>query len=194
MLKTVKPQDPLALGRLLEFLSPTVPWNRSLWGIGLVLSMNELTEAISVQQAGTLSDASIRRVCSSLQLKMGKDPALTERETALLRQQIAQPPKLGGPSFHTLTQMAEALSADYLRRWADVMSQQGASVELFARSVASHVLDCGFSPQYVRQRLKALVSSEGAVTIAEIYEELHGLTTSMQPRSFNVLVAFQNAA
>ncbi|HOE41255.1 MAG TPA: hypothetical protein PLB25_06460, partial [Rhodoferax sp.] len=45
MLQIVNPQDAVAFGRLMEFLSPTPPWNRSLWSIGLVLGLQELCEA-----------------------------------------------------------------------------------------------------------------------------------------------------
>lgn len=94
MLTTVNPIDAVAFGRLMEFLSPDPPWNRSLWSIGLVLGMQELCEASVMLQTGTLSEASVKRICSSLQLKMGKDPALSAAEKLHLRQQIGHPPRL----------------------------------------------------------------------------------------------------
>ena len=80
MLQIVNPQDAVAFGRLMEFLSPTPPWSRSLWSIGLVLGLQELCEASTVLQAGTLSEASVRRICTALQRKVGKDPSLSTVE------------------------------------------------------------------------------------------------------------------
>jgi hypothetical protein len=190
MLTTVNPIDAVAFGRLMEFLSPDPPWNRSLWSIGLVLGMQELCEASIMLQTGTLSEASVKRICSSLQLKMGKDPALSAAEKLHLRQQIGHPPKVGGPAHHTVAQMANALNTDYLRRWAGIAGKGEHTVEMFARSVASHVLDAGFSAQHVRQLLKAKASGPDPITLAEICEELHGMQTSNPIRPFEVLLAF----
>ena len=190
MLTTVNPIDAVAFGRLMEFLSPDPPWNRSLWSIGLVLGMQELCEASIMLQTGTLSEASVKRICSSLQLKMGKDPALSVAEKLHLRQQIGHPPKVGGPAHHTVAQMANALNTDYLRRWAGIAGKGEHTVEMFARSVASHVLDAGFSAQHVRQLLKAKASGPDPITLAEICEELHGMQTSNPIRPFEVLLAF----
>ena len=129
-------------------------------------------------QTETLSEASVKRICSSLQLKMGKDPALSAAEKLHLRQQIGHPPKVGGPAHHTVAQMANALNTDYLRRWAGIAGKGEHTVEMFARSVASHVLDAGFSAQHVRQLLKAKASGPDPITLAEICEELHGMQTS----------------
>lgn len=96
MPKAVNPIETLAVVRLLEFLSDRAPWYRSLWGIGVVLAMEELYEACTALRQGHLSEASIRRMASSLQKRVGKHPAFTDAERQFLRQQIHQVPRADG--------------------------------------------------------------------------------------------------
>lgn len=192
VLTSVNPHDALALGRLLEFLSPTpLPWNRSLWSIGLVLGLNELFEACSVLKDGTLSEASVKRVCSALQRKAGRDPALTNEEKGHLRQQIASVPRADGPAHYAVAQIAALLEGDYLQRWARVVAASNFTVEHFARSIASHVLDAGFSAKHLHGLIKSHITSAEGVTLADICEDLHAELTRSPLRSFEVLLAFQ---
>lgn len=52
MTTSVNPLENLAVVRLLEFLSDRSSWNRSLWGIGVVLALDELYEACAVMARG----------------------------------------------------------------------------------------------------------------------------------------------
>ena len=144
----------------------------------------------TVLQSGTLSEASVRRICSALQRKVGKDPALSTVEKNYLRQQINSVPKADGPAHHTVEQMARLLDANYLQRWAKVVATPDFSIELFARSVASHVLDMGFSPQYIHGVLKKKVRGDAPVSLADMCEELHGVQALCPIRPFKVLLAF----
>ncbi len=191
MLKSVNPDDAVAFGRLMEFLSPDPPWSRSLWSVGLILGMEELFEASSLLQSGTLSEASVKRICASLQLKMGKDPAIRSSEKAHLRLQLNTPPKAGGPAHHTVAQMASSLKLEYLSRWANIAHKGEYAVEMFARCIASHLLDAGFSAQHVRQLLKNKASGSDPFTLAELCEELHSMHSNSRERPFEVLLAFR---
>lgn len=66
MLNIVNSRDGLAAWRLLEFLSDRTHWQRSLWGVGVVLAMEELFEACVASKQGHLSEGSIKRMASSL--------------------------------------------------------------------------------------------------------------------------------
>ncbi|MBW6932393.1 hypothetical protein KXS72_25010, partial [Salmonella enterica subsp. enterica serovar Weltevreden] len=67
MLALVNPLEKIAVVRLLEFLSDRKPWFRSLWGVGVVLAMEELYEACAAMRQGHLSEGAIKRMASSLQ-------------------------------------------------------------------------------------------------------------------------------
>jgi len=192
VLTSVNPHDAVALGRLQEFLSPTpLPWNRSLWSIGLVLGLHELYEACNVLRDGTLSEGSVRRICSALQRKASLDPALTTAEKGHLRQQIASVPKADGLAHYAVAQVAALLGTDYLRRWARVVATPDFTVEHFARSIASHVLDAGFSANHLHGLIKGHITSPQGVTLADICEDLHAELTRSPVRAFEVLLAFQ---
>lgn len=93
MLTSVNPLERVAVGRLLEFLSDRMPWHRSLWGIGIVLAMDELFEACEAMRQGHLSEGSVKRIATSLQRRVGVHPAFSESEKAFLRDQVRQVPR-----------------------------------------------------------------------------------------------------
>jgi hypothetical protein len=84
MTPSVNPLENLAVVRLLEFLSDRSPWNRSLWGIGVVLALDELYEGCAAMAHGHLSEASIKRLISSLNKRVGLHPGFTGAEKRLL--------------------------------------------------------------------------------------------------------------
>jgi len=191
MLNPVNAHDPIAIGRLLEFLSPHPSWHRSLWSIGLILGLSELHEACTACRAGILSDASVRRICSALMRKAGKDPALEDHEKAFLRAQVGkEPPRADGPAHHVVAEMAARLDKDYLKRWARVVTRSGFTVENFSRSVASHLLDAGFSASHLHALIKKRLGSVTPITLADICDELHAEVQNSPCRPFEVLLAF----
>ncbi len=190
MLNPVNLHDSLAVGRLLEFVSPAPPWNRSLWSIGLILGLQELHEACALLRSGTLSEPSVKRICSSLQRKVGRDPALTNAEKNHLRQQISSVPKADGPAHHAIAQMAALFDADYLQRWSRVVATPNFTVEMFARNVASHLLDRGFSSQHLHGLIKGRMRSVTPVTLTNLCEDLQLELTRSPLRAFEVLLAF----
>lgn len=156
-----------------------------------MLGLHELYEACNVLRDGTLSEASVKRVCSALQRKAGLDPALSTEEKGHLRQQITNVPKADGPAHYAVAQVAALLEADYLRRWAKVVATPNFTVERFARSIASHALDAGFSAKHLHGLIKSYITSAQGVTLADICEDLHAEMTRSPRRSFEVLLAFQ---
>jgi hypothetical protein len=122
MVMFVNPLENLAVVRLLEFLSDRSPWNRSLWGIGVVLALDELYEACSVMAQGHLSEASVRRVTSSLNKRVGLHPGFTGAEKRLLNQHLQQVPRPNSVGHYTIRQISSIVSVNYLTRWAKVVA------------------------------------------------------------------------
>jgi hypothetical protein len=191
MLTTVNPADQYAAGRLIELFSPHPAWHRSLWSVGLVLTLVELCEASSAHRSGTLHEASVKRLISSVIRVAGKDPALTDHEQAFLREQIREVPRPEGVAWAAISQLGERINADYLLRWARVCRTGQFSPEQFARSIAGHLLDTGFSNAYLHRLTKhRLYADDVQVTLGDLCEELQEVTTANPIAEFEVLVAF----
>jgi hypothetical protein len=190
MLNPVNARDTLAVGRLLEFVAPSPPWNRSLWSIGLVLGLRELHEACTAIRGGMLSEPSAKQMCTALMRRIGREPALSADEKTFLRLQISSVPRADGPAHFALAQMADLIETDYLNRCAQVTSAANFAVEHFARNVAAHLLDLGFSPKHLHKLIRAHLGSQTPVTLADLCEDLHAEVARSPLRAFEVLIAF----
>lgn len=190
MLAIVKSRDGLAAWRLLEFLSERTSWQRSLWGVGAVLAMEELFEACVASKQGHLSEGSIKRMASSLQKRVGVHPAFTDAEKQFLRQQVQQIPRADGPAHFGVRELSQRVSTDYLARWGRAVAADDVAVEHFSRSVAAHLLDAGFSGPYLYEFIRSRIISPDAITLPELCEALQAELAASPRREFEVLLAF----
>lgn len=190
MFTIVNERERAAVARLLEFLSDRQPWYRSLWGIGVVLAMEELYEACVAMQQGHLSDGALKRMASSLQKRVGVHPAFTEDEKTFLRQQVQQVPRAEGAAHFGIRDLSARVSADYLARWGRVVHAGNFEVEHFARSVAAYLLDEGFAGQYLHDFIKARVNVEPPITLPQLCDAIQAEMVASSWREFEVLLAF----
>ncbi len=186
MTTSVNPLENLAVVRLLEFLSDRSPWNRSLWGIGVVLALDELYEACAVMGEGHLSEG----VISSLNRRVGLHPGFTVAEKRLLNQHLQQVPRPDSVAHYTIRQISSLVSPDYLARWSRVVASGNFNVELFARSIAGHLLDAGFSGQYLRGFINSRIQGTTPFSLAQLCNDLQQEMTASPPRDIEVLLAF----
>lgn len=194
MLRPINHKEELAASRLLELCGANPQWYRSLWGVGIELSLHELIEACDAMRAGTLSDTSVKRLAKSIQRMAGEDPALTSKEKSTLNERLRDVPRPGGEAYYAICHLCHGIQENYLKRWADVV-HSGArhSAERFAKSLAAHLLDKGFSSAYLHQSIKAkLYEDAQEITLAELCEELQSLERTTPVRKFGVLVAFEH--
>ncbi|CAN7749405.1 integrase [Duganella sp. LjRoot269] len=190
MTTSVNPLENLAVVRLLEFLADRSPWNRSLWGIGVVLALDELYESCIVVAQGHLSEPSLKRVMSSLSKRVGLHPGFTAAEKRLLNQHLQQVPRPDSVAHYTIQQVSTLVAADYLVRWSRVISSGNFNVEFFARSVAGHLLDAGFSGQYLREFINAHIQGTVPFSLAQLCTDLQQEMLASPSRDFEVLLAF----
>lgn len=172
MLTIVNSRDGIAAWRLLEFLSDRTSWQRSLWGVGVVLAMDELFEACVASKQGHLSEGSIKRMASSLQRRVGVHPGFTDAEKLFLRQQVQQIPKADGPAHFGVRELSARVSTDYLARWGRAVTANDVAVEHFSRSVAAHLLDVGFSGPYLYDFIRSKIDAPEAITLPELCDAL----------------------
>lgn len=190
MTTSVNPLENLAVVRLLELLSDRSPWNRSLWGIGVVLALEELYEAYEVMALGHLSEGSIKQMLASLYKRVGRHPAFTETERRLLNQHLQQVLNPGSVAHYMIRQIASVITVDYLTRWGKVVAAGKFTVELFARSVAAHLLDAGFSAQYLRDFVNHHLKVNVPFSLTQLCNDLQQELSDSPPRDFDVLFAF----
>lgn len=155
--------------------------------------MEELHEGCAMLRQGHLSEGSIKRMSSTLIKRVGTDLAFRIEEKQFLQQQITQIPRADGAAHHGLKQLAKRVSSDYLDRWARIVATGTYPMELFARSVAAHLLDAGFSEQHLHDLVKSHLNSTPAISLAELCEALQAELVQQPRREFEVLVAFSKA-
>lgn len=190
MLTSVNPLEKVAVVRLLEFLSERRPWNRSLWGIGVILAMEELYEACAALRQGHLSEAAIKRMATSLQKRVGLHPAFAEAEKQFLRQQVQQVPRADGAAHFGIRELSQRVSTDYLTRWGRAVADGRFTVEHFARSVAAYLLDAGFAGQYLHDFIKARLDAAEPISLPQLCDALQAEMLASPRREFEVLLAF----
>ena len=189
--KSVNAHDGVAVSRLLELFSPEAPWHRSLWGVGLALGLRELHEACCAVRTGTLSEASVRRIGAALIKRSGKDPALREPEKVFIREQLKDVPRAEGAAHHALLELAALFEGCYVERWRDALVVGGLQApETFARGIAAHMLDAGFSNTHLKSLIKRRLGGEEIVTLNDLCDELQAQLTSHPHRDFEALLAF----
>lgn len=190
MLTFVNPLENIAAVRLLEFLAETKPWYRSLWGIGVVLAMEELHEACTAMRQGHLSEAAIKRMASSLQKRVGVHPGFTDAEKQFLRHQLQQVPRADGVAHFGIRELSARVSSDYLTRWGRAVTGNRFTVEHFARSVAAYLLDAGFAGQYLHNFIKARLDAPELISLSQLCDALQAEMLASPRREFEVLLAF----
>ena len=177
--------------RLLDFFDARSPWNRRLWNVGLSLTLREVLEAAEAASSGELSPRSLNFLAELAQRMVGTDPAagMDEEKRLLqgaLRAKLLRP---GGLDYQVVAQQEERVRTAYLSAWANALREpQPPGAERTARAIASHLLDMGYSSDFLHRWWKYRIWHEsGDCSLADIVEEAHQLTR--QPtRSFDVMV------
>lgn len=181
--------------RILDFLDARTPWHRQLWNIGLSLSLQEVLEAVTAVRAGVLSHAALDFLAASVQKHVGTDPgAGTEHERKALQAALRSKLRPDGLDYHVVAQQQSALAPVYLSRWADALRQgTPPGVERVARAIVSHLLDTGFSSDYLHRWWSFRLRYEpGVRPLAEIVADAQALALT-QKRTFEILVPIETA-
>lgn len=131
-------------------------------------------------------------MCTSLLARAGQDPAISEQERQFLRKQLTSVPRAMSLQHYATHEVGARIDANYLERWSAAIgaSHKPPRVELFARSIASHLLDAGFSGQYMHRFIKNKLNEAGQFSLAQLCEALHAEMVSNPQRKFEVLLAY----
>lgn len=159
------------LARMVDFFTDEgTPWPRRLWDIGSVLALEELWEAGAWQAQGVLSQGACDWQRNQLRAVIGPDVGLGERDlrkeiTDILSAQLTE----SHPSRRRLRQIIDHAQGGYLERWAAAVAKPDRpKAERFSRTVASHLLDLGFSASFLLEWAQRLFRQQAdTVSIAQ---------------------------
>lgn len=157
--------------RLLEQMEPWTQWDRRAWEPGTLLRLRELSEATAWAQKGVLSEGAVHWLRDSLRPLIGQDAGLGDGAVKsqlelLLKDRLVY----GSQQQRQLDQLTTFIDSSYLRRWRDALASGGPiHLERSSRHVASHVIDAGYHPEWLRKRTRKLVI--GGATAVDIVDE-----------------------
>ena len=195
MIDTVNEFENHVGARLLDFVDSRSLWSHKLWNCGLVLTLSEVIEALEAVRAGVLSEASLGYLLDHAQKSVGTDPgAGSLKERQLLQDALRSKPRLGGLSHNLIVQQEAAIRPLYLARWVDVLRQDSRpGPERTARSIASHLLDLGYSSDYLHRWWKyRLGHEESQRPLSDLVDDAQALALA-SPKVFEVLAPVSNA-
>ena len=185
--------------RVLDFLDARTPWHRRLWNIGLNLTLQEVLEAVTAVRAGVLSAAARAFLTESAQKHVARDPgAGTVHEREVLQAALRAKLRPEGLDANVIDQRQASLAQSYLARWADALRQttpegERPRPERTARAVVSHLLDCGFSSDYLHRWWAYRIKHEDPIRpLADLVDEAHELSLTPK-RGFQVLIPVTTA-
>lgn len=195
MIDPVNQFEQLVGARLLDFFGTSTPWHRGLWNPGLCLVLREVLEASDAVRASVLSEHALGDLTNSAQVLAGTDPgAGSPDQRKTLQTALRAKPRSQGLDYHVVARSEEACRLSYLERWADALKPPVTlGPERVARSIAAHLLDGGYSPEYLHRWWKFHLYHEAAIrSLSDIVREAQALART-PPRDYTVLVPLAKA-
>jgi hypothetical protein len=177
--------------RIREFFRSDVHWTRALWRPGLALLLSEVLEAFDSARAGLLSEPALATMCRDVVSCLAADPAISNGERGVLINAVKGNHTPAGVDYETIRSLAVDLSKNYLRRLSDAVRRAPAQAhtnERTARATAAHLLDHGFSSDFLHRWCTGQIY-RGASSLAELIDSGANLVARGE-QNFKVLVAF----
>ena len=182
------------LARMEELTDPSSRWQRALWTVACVTTLDELVEAARNTWSGTLStEHALNDVRSDAVRVVSSDPGIgkdTLRSQVLvdIKKIKAEDTAESRNACGRVEQWRTRIDRDYLRNWA-VFLEDGrlteATVELAARSIVTHLRSLGYSRTHLRGWIVDRGDSLGVAGLArEAARNLRGT-----PRTYSFVVA-----
>ena len=154
----------------------------------------EVLEGSEAARHGVLSAESLKVLANSVMFTAGLDPgAGKEQEKQLLQQALRSDLRFSGLDYYTVRDIRSNIHDLYLKRWAETLAGPPPlpRAERVARSIASHLLDLGFSSDYLHRWWTYKSKHEaGDRTLADLILDAHQL--AVRPRNkYSTLIAFE---
>jgi hypothetical protein len=189
------------VARLLDFFGSRIAWQRSLWISGTVLSLREILQASEQVAKGVISQASLENAASAAMIVAGRDPGVGDGDRRKQVQKALRVDNRGdglafnGAQYRSLAILVSEIESNYLERWSQAIRAGSTALgpERTARAIASHLLDAGFSGDFLHRWWTFKARHEaGTKDLSDIVLESHELA-SRPLRKFETLVVFAQA-
>jgi hypothetical protein len=160
----------------------------------MVLSLRELDEAIEAQHLRVLTPEAVRWLAELIKASVKDDAGVgSGTERVNLVRLLGSNLTFEGAGHRVLRLFVDDVEKHYLQRWEAALrtSSPNASRERAARAIGAHLLDAGFSQQFLREWLVNLVAvDQRELELADLVVEAKDLCD--QPRQkFEVLVMYE---
>jgi hypothetical protein len=135
----------------------------------------------------------VREACTSAANRARADTGVgSEQQVNALLEALHARAVAGSVAHHTIRAFADEVEGEYLRRWAELLARpdHGVGVERAARKIATHLLDLGFSQDFLHRWWYGHAILDPAVyTIHDLLGELDNMARAGLTE-FHVLVVF----
>ncbi len=183
----VHSKSDLVVFRLFDFLHRRTPWHRRLWTIGTVLSLQEVVEYSRIRRESRTPADGLVYVCKAAKREVAHDPAAAAyigEITAVLD----RGDQMSADDENRLMHLSARVDERYLEVWAGAIElPDSPPVERTARSIASHLLDKGFSSDHLYRWLDA-ARHRPEVSHSDLIREGHEMCETTRSRRYDVLV------
>jgi hypothetical protein len=161
------------------------------------MGLREVLEGSEAHSHRILSEASLKDLCHTVEESAGQDPGLGgPEEKRLLQKGLRSQAPFEGESYRIIRQLLAAAEERYLARWEEVLRAPEKDLprpERAARSIATHLLDNGFSGTFLHRWWTYRIKHEpGSRSMADLVGEARDLL-KCPPTEFEILVAFVSA-
>lgn len=175
--------------RMLDFCAAATPWSRRLWRLGALLEIDELIEAAQARHESALSEGSLKYFRQSLATRVRRDLGLGSESRR--GQIITYVNRAFVPKSHdseALTLLNSESRQAYLANWAGAVADEDVPSEVVARAATSHLLDQGYSSQFIHKWLTYHIKYRADhLSLSDLFDEAHSL--SLRPKvNYQVLV------
>jgi hypothetical protein len=180
------------VARLLDFFGSKTQWQRRLWGSGIILTLKEVLESTEAVRSAVLSTETLGEITNSAATLAGPDPGIGGPENRRALQLALKKTMVpNSVEFATVRLIITDLQKNYLSRWKAALAAAGPpGPERTARSIATHLLDAGFSPVHLHKWCTFHVKNpDGAKSLAELLTHADAMLQA-PARTYKILVGF----